>query len=239
MRRMGGGMMTIRRSEDRGHFNQGALDTYHTFSFGDYYDPTYTRFGPLRALNEDRLQGGAGFPNHPHREMEIITYVLEGEIEQRDILGSSTILRAGDVQRMSAGQGINHSEINRSSSEPAHYLQFWLLPNVRGRRPSCEQKSFSPELKRGRLCPIVSPDGEDGSLKVSQDAILKATLLEPGEALDIPTTPERQLWVQVAGGTVKLGGQTMRPGDGAAVRGEISIPLAAESISEVLVLDLP
>lgn len=232
-------MMTIRRSEDRGHFNHGSLDTYHTFSFGEYYDPHFIRFGPLRALNEDRILPGAGYPNHPHREMEIVTYVLEGEIEQKDILGSTSILRAGEVQRMSAGQGISHFETNRSPTDVAHFLQFWLLPNVRGRRPSHEQKLFPAEMKRGRLCVVVSPDGVDGSLTIDRDAFLKASLLEPGESLAIPSEADRQLWVQIARGSVKLAGHTLRQGDGAGIRGETTLPLLADTFAEILVLDLP
>ncbi|HVS75238.1 MAG TPA: pirin family protein [Candidatus Acidoferrales bacterium] len=231
-------MMHIRRSRERGHFDHGWLDTYHTFSFGDYHDPKYVEFRALRVLNEDVVSPDKGFPAHPHRDMEIVTYVLEGALRHRDSMGNGSVIRPGDVQRMSAGTGVTHSEHNASKSEPVHLLQIWIYPERNGLAPGYEQKAFSDAEKRGRLRLVASPDGREGSVTIHQDAELYATLLAAGETVRQEGKPGRHAWVQVARGSVKLNGQELSAGDGAALSGEKTILLTGVRDAEVLLFDL-
>ena len=231
-------MIQIRKSEERGHFDHGWLKTFHTFSFADYYDPEHMGFRALRVINEDWVQPGRGFPTHAHRDMEIVTYVLDGALEHRDSLGTGSTIRPGEVQRMSAGTGVRHSEYNHSKSELVHLLQIWILPERNGAAPEYEQKAFPDEEKRGRLKLVASRDGRDGSVTIHQDASLSATLLEPGEKVEASFAPGRRGWVQVARGAIRLAGKPLGQGDGAAIDGERSIEIAATEPAEVLVFDL-
>ena len=231
-------MMHIRRSLDRGHFDHGWLDTYHTFSFGDYHDPKHVEFRSLRVLNEDVVAPDKGFPAHPHRDMEIVTYVLEGALRHRDSMGNGSVIRPGDVQRMSAGTGVTHSEHNASKSEPVHLLQIWIYPERNGLAPGYEQKAFADAEKRGRLRLVASPDGREGSVTIHQDAELYAALLAAGETVRQEGKPGRHAWIQVARGSVKLNGQELSAGDGAALSGEKNILLTGVRDAEVLVFDL-
>lgn len=236
-------MMKVRRSDERGHLNFGWLDTHHTFSFGGYYDPEHVHFRALRVINEDRIAEGAGFPTHPHADMEILTYVVEGAIAHKDSTGSDGVTRAGDVQRMSAGTGIRHSEFNPSQEEKTHLLQIWLLPDGNGHVPGYEQKHFSAEAKRGRLLPIAAPDGDpesaDGPVLIHQNARVYASILDAGEEIRHESAPERHQWIQLVRGEVEVGGERLKAGDGLAVSGEESLTIrAAEAGSELLLFDL-
>ena len=231
-------MIRVRRSEDRGHAQHGWLDSHHTFSFADYYDPAQMGFRDLRVINEDRVAPGEGFPTHSHRDMEILSYVLEGGLEHKDSLGTGSVIRPGDVQRMTAGTGVAHSEFNASRSEPVHFLQIWILPGQRGLQPGYEQKHFSEEGRKGQLRLIASPGGEDGSVTIHQDVRLYSALLGKGESVRHALAPGRHAWVQVAHGNARLGDQTLHAGDGAAVSTEKEITLTADSPSEVLLFDL-
>lgn len=231
-------MIRVRRGEERGHGHHGWLDTYHSFSFADYYDPDYMGFGPLRVINEDRVAPGAGFPTHPHRDMEIVTYILDGALEHKDSLGTGSIIRPGEAQRMSAGTGVRHSEYNPSDAEPVHLLQIWIEPDRRGLTPSYEQKSFAPESLANRLRLIASPDGAEGSVTLHQDARLYAARLAGGSVTH-PLAAGRRAYVHVARGEVVLNDQPLRAGDGAAVEAEVAIRLSASGAGEVLVFDLP
>ncbi|HYO63536.1 MAG TPA: pirin family protein [Pyrinomonadaceae bacterium] len=231
-------MISIRRAGERGHFDFGWLDTFHTFSFADYYDPRFMGFRSLRVINEDWVHPGRGFGTHPHRDMEIITYVLEGALAHRDSMGNGSTIRPGEVQRMSAGTGVLHSERNESADAPVHLLQIWLLPEREGVEPSYEQKMFPAEEKRGRLRLIASRDGREGSVKINQDAQLYAALLEAGERVEHQLTPERHAWLQVARGAVELNGHALRQGDGAAVSREQALAIVGTEASEVLLFDL-
>jgi redox-sensitive bicupin YhaK (pirin superfamily) len=231
-------MITIRRSEDRGRTQLDWLDSRHTFSFGDYYDPDHMGFGALRVINDDRVKPAAGFGTHPHRDMEIVTYVLEGELEHKDSLGNGSRIPAGEVQRMTAGTGILHSEFNPSPAEAVHLLQIWLLPERRGLTPSYEQRHFSAEEKSGRLRLVASRNGRDKSVRVQQDVDLYASVLQPGTRVNHRLQPGRRAWVQVAGGGIRLGNQTLQAGDGAAVVDEKSLEITADKPSEILVFDL-
>jgi redox-sensitive bicupin YhaK (pirin superfamily) len=231
-------MITLRRADERGHAEHGWLDTRHTFSFADYYDPRHMGWGPLRVINEDRVAPGTGFPPHAHRDMEIVTYVLSGALEHKDSLGTGSVIRPGDVQRMSAGTGVRHSEYNHSPSEPVHLLQIWIEPARRGSAPGYEQKTIAPADKRGRLRVIASPDGRDGSVTLEQDATVHATVLEPGERVTHGLGAGRRAWVQVARGTVTLNGQRLAQGDGAAVLDERELVVAGVEPAEVLLFDL-
>jgi redox-sensitive bicupin YhaK (pirin superfamily) len=233
-------MIALRRAEARGHFDFGWLDTFHTFSFGEYYDPSQMGFRALRVLNEDRVQPGRGFPTHGHRDMEIISYVLEGGLAHKDSLGTGSVIRPGDVQRMSAGSGIRHSEFNHSKTDPVHFLQIWLLPARDGIKPGYEQKTFGPADKRGKLRLLASPDGRDGSVTVHQDAQLYATLLDDGERVTHKLPPARRAWAQVARGAVEVNGHALAAGDGAAITEEANVAITAlANGSEVLLFDLP
>ncbi len=231
-------MITVRKAEERGHFNRGWLDTYHTFSFDRYYDPNHMGFRSLRVINEDRVQPGRGFPTHSHRDMEIITYILEGGLEHRDSMGNGSVIRPGDVQRMTAGMGVSHSEANPSPSEPVHLIQIWILPNQLGLEPGYEQKFFSEDQRRDQLCLVASDDGQYGSVTVHQDVALYASRLDNGSAVTHLLAPDRHAWVQVAHGRVTVNGQTLNQGDGAAISEEANLQIAGLEGAEVLLFDL-
>ena len=231
-------MIVRRPSEQRGRANHGWLDSRHTFSFADYHDPAHMGFRSLRVINEDRVQPSQGFGTHAHRDMEIISYVLEGELSHKDNMGTGSVIRPGDVQRMSAGKGVLHSETNPSHNKPAHFFQIWLRPVERGITPSYEQKRFDDAEKQGRLRLVASPDGRDGSITVHSDAELYAGLFKPGDAAHLDMRPGRHAWVQVARGDVTVNGESLAAGDGAAVSDESALDLTARSDAEVLVFDL-
>ncbi len=229
---------TLRLAKDRGHFDFGWLSTYHTFSFGDYFDPRHMGFRTLRVINEDVVQPGEGFPTHPHRDMEIVTYVLEGALEHKDSMGNGSVIRPGDVQRMSAGTGVTHSEFNHSKVDPVHLLQIWILPERRGITPGYEQKTFLPEEQEGALRLIASPDGAAGSVTIHQDARIFATRLAAGARTAHEVVEGRHAWVHVATGRVNLDGQILGPGDAAGISGPAHLDLTGVEPSEVLVFDL-
>jgi redox-sensitive bicupin YhaK (pirin superfamily) len=231
-------MITIRKSEDRGHFDLGWLDTYHTFSFDQYYDPAYLRFRSLRVINEDRVQPAKGFPTHSHRDMEIITYILAGALEHRDSMGNGSVIRPGDVQRMSAGTGVAHSEFNPSQAEPVHLLQIWILPESQNLPPSYEEKHFSDDERSGRLRLIASNDGREGSVRIHQDAQLYATLLDGGSSVVHTLGEKRSAWLQVARGTVRLNEVELKQGDGVVIRNESELTITAHDRAELLLFDL-
>lgn len=231
-------MIKIRKAEERGHFNHGWLDTYHTFSFDNYYDPEHMGFGHLRVINEDRVKPGAGFATHGHRDMEIITYVLEGALEHKDSMGNGSVIHPGDVQRMSAGTGVTHSESNPSRDEPLHLMQIWILPERKGLTPGYEQKYFAPEEKRGRLRLVASRDGQEGSVTIHQDARVFAGALAPGEEILHTLSASRRAWIQVVRGRLRLNGNLLEQGDGAAVADEKSLRITGEDEGEALLFDL-
>ncbi|MEP6707887.1 MAG: pirin family protein [Pyrinomonadaceae bacterium] len=231
-------MITIRKSAERGHFDFGWLDTYHTFSFDRYYDPAHMAFRSLRVINEDRVQAGHGFPTHSHRDMEIITYILEGELEHKDSMGNGSVIRPGDVQRMTAGTGVAHSEKNPANDEAVQLLQIWILPSQQGLPPGYEQISYSRGDLQGELRLIASDDGRDGSVTIHQDARVYATILELNASATHKMEAERHAWVQVARGAVKLNDNYLRQGDGAAVSDESSLTLVGTEPAEVLLFDL-
>src|SRR3954467_8071636 len=230
----GKNMITVRKSSERGHADHGWLDTHFTFSFADYYDPKHVQFRSLRVMNDDRVAGGGGFPMHPHREMEIGTYVLEGTLEHRDSMGNGSVIKPGDIQYMSAGTGVTHSEFNASKTEPVHLYQIWMFPEKQGLPPAYDQKNFSEAEKRGKLRLIASPDGRDGSVKIRQANELYATVLGAGDSVKHKLEPERHAYVQVARGSVKLNGQELVEGDGAALSAEKSVELTGVKDAEVL-----
>ena len=231
--------ITVRRAQARGHGDHGWLDTWHSFSFADYYDPAFMGFRVLRVINEDTVAPGRGFPTHGHRDMEIISYVLEGALEPRDSLGTGSVIRPGDVQRMSAGTGVRHSEFNGSKTEPVHFLQIWIEPAAAGIAPGYEQKAFSDDDKRGRLRLVAAPDGADGAVTIHQDARVYATRLGTGEEVEHKLPPGRHAWVQVMRGALTVGGQRLARGDGAAISGEPAVRLTGEQEAEALLFDLP
>jgi len=231
-------MINIRRSGERGHADHGWLDTRFSFSFADYYDPKHVQFRTLRVMNDDRIAGGGGFPTHPHRDMEIVTYVLSGALAHKDSMGNGSTIRPGDVQYMSAGTGVAHSEFNASETEPVHLYQIWMFPDRQGHTPAYDQKNFSQQEKRGKLRLLVSPDGREGSVKIRQDNELYATVLGPGELVEHRLKAERHAYVQVARGSVTLNGKKLEVGDGAAVSGEKALELTGVEDAEVLVFDL-
>jgi redox-sensitive bicupin YhaK (pirin superfamily) len=232
-------MIAIRKSAERGHFDHGWLDTHFSFSFADYFDPEHVQFRTLRVLNDDRVAPGAGFPEHPHRDMEIVTYVLEGALEHRDSLGNGSAIRPGDVQYMSAGSGVTHSEFNPSKTEALRLLQIWMFPKEKGLNPVYDQKTFSAEEKRGKLRLVASPDGREGSVKIRQDNELYATVLRDGDVVKHELKPERHAYVQVARGSVTLNGRKLEEGDGAAISAEKLVELRGVNEAEVLLFDLP
>jgi redox-sensitive bicupin YhaK (pirin superfamily) len=231
-------MMTIRPSNERGGGDYGWLKTRHTFSFNDYSDPKWMGFRSLRVINEDWVAPNGGFPTHPHRDMEIITYVLSGKLEHKDSLGTGSVILPGDGQRMTAGRGIRHSEANPSSIESVHLLQIWILPEKQGLEPGYEQRSFPEVEKRGKLRLIASSDGAEGSVKIHQDAKLFATLLASGEEVTQPIDDQRHAWLQVAKGNVELNGRKLHQGDGAAISEEKQLTIKATEAAEVLLFDL-
>jgi redox-sensitive bicupin YhaK (pirin superfamily) len=231
--------LTLRLAEDRGGANLGWLDSKHTFSFGHYFDPRHLGFGPLRVINEDRVAPGGGFPTHPHRDMEIISYVLDGALEHRDSIGTGSVIRPGDIQRMSAGTGVRHSEYNASKEKAVHFLQIWIIPERDGLEPSYDQKTFAQEEKRGRLRLVGSRDGHQGSITIHQDVDLYATLLGPGEAVSHDLAAGRGAWVQVVRGSLSLDGETLSAGDGASIVKPGQLRLAGgDQGGEALLFDL-
>jgi redox-sensitive bicupin YhaK (pirin superfamily) len=231
-------MLRIRRAAERGHANHGWLDTRYTFSFANYHDPAHMGFRSLRVMNDDRVQAGTGFGMHPHRDMEIVTCVLEGALEHRDSMGHGSVLRAGELQRITAGTGMFHSEFNPSDREPVHLYQIWILPDRKGLTPSYEQRSFDPLEKCGRLRLTASPDGSDGSLRIHQDARIYLADLEKGEQVRHAIAPGRHAWLQVLRGGVEVGEQRLFAGDGLAVSEEDSLLVSGLEKAEVMVIDL-
>ncbi|GAB3053625.1 pirin family protein [Stenotrophomonas tumulicola] len=232
-------MIRIRKSATRGKANHGWLDSMHTFSFANYHDPRYMSFGPLRVINEDKVIGGQGFGTHSHSNMEIVSYVLDGALEHKDSMGTGSVLRYGDVQRMSAGSGVSHSEFNHSADERVHFLQIWLFPDQQGIAPSYQEANFSPASKRGQLRLIVSPDGADGSLSIHQDARIFATILDGDNRLQHTLAPGRGAYVQVARGQLQVNGVTLDAGDALQLADEAQLTLENGHDAEVLVFDLP
>ena len=229
----------MRRSAERGYFDHGWLKSAHTFSFADYYDPQWVEYGALRVINDDRVAPGQGFGKHGHRDMEIITYILAGELEHQDSMGNGSVIRVGDVQRMSAGTGVTHSEFNPSSEQEVHLLQIWIQPRALRLAPGYEQQHFSAADKRGRLHLIASPDGADGSVLIHQEARVYAGLFDAAEQAQFELAAGRRLWLQVARGALSLGGTRLAAGDGAYTAGPAQLTLAAGSEAEVLLFDLP
>ncbi|MBI3041644.1 MAG: pirin family protein [Betaproteobacteria bacterium] len=232
-------MLTVRKAEARGHANHGWLDTWHTFSFADYHDPREMGFGALRVINDDKVQPGQGFGMHGHRDMEIITYVLEGALEHKDSMGNGSIIRPGNVQRMSAGTGVRHSEFNPSREERVHLLQIWIEPKITGVRPGYEEKQFGTAEKKAQLRLIASPDGREGSVTIHQDAYVYASVLDGGDAVAHRLAPGRRAYLHIARGTVNVNGTPLKSGDGARIASEASIELNDAREAEVLLFDLP
>jgi redox-sensitive bicupin YhaK (pirin superfamily) len=231
-------MFAIRPAEQRGHADHGWLDTYHTFSFANYHDPKHMGFRGLRVINDDRVEPGQGFGTHPHRDMEIVTYVLEGALQHRDSMGTGSVIRPGDVQRMSAGTGVTHSEFNASRSEPLHLLQIWLEPSQRGLEPSYEQKTFPIEEKRGRLRVAASPDARGGSVTIHSDAVMYAGLFDQGQSAELRLPKGRHAWVHIVSGKARINGHELKTGDGAAISDEPLVRIEGIDSSELLVFDL-
>lgn len=231
--------MTLRRGADRGYADHVWLKSYHSFSFADYYDPEHMGFGPLRVINEDRVAPGSGFGTHGHRDMEIISYVLEGELAHRDSMGNGSVIRPGDVQRMSAGSGVRHSEYNHAAEKITHFLQIWIEPNVTGIAPGYEEKRFEDAEKRGRLCLIASPDGAEGSVRIHQDARLFVSRLSPGEAVRATLSAGRLGYLHLVRGAVEVNGQPLATGDAVMISDETRVAIRAEADSELLFFDLP
>ncbi len=232
-------MNNIRRSNERGFADHGWLKSFHTFSFADYFDPQHVEFGPLRVINEDRVQAGAGFGTHSHRDMEIISYVLSGELAHKDSMGNGSTIKPGDVQRMSAGSGVRHSEFNPSADEPVHFLQIWIQPAERNIEPSYEEKRFAPEEKRGRLRLIVSPDQAEGSLLIHQDARVYAGLFDKEEKAQLAVAGGRRLYLHVARGAISANGNALEAGDALRISDASTLSLSDGRDAEVLVFDLP
>lgn len=231
-------MITIRPRDERGTAKLGWLNSQHTFSFGHYYDPAHMGFRALRVINEDRVIPGAGFPTHGHSDMEIISYVLDGALEHKDSTGTNSVIRPGEVQRMTAGTGVRHSEYNASKAEPVHFLQIWILPEKEGLKPGYEQRDFPAAEKRGKLRLVASHDGRDGSVTVHQDVDLYVSLLAAGDRIGFDLRQGRHAWIQIARGQVRLNGELLKGGDGAALSQETKIEIAGETDAEVLLFDL-
>jgi redox-sensitive bicupin YhaK (pirin superfamily) len=231
-------MIYVRRAEERGRFDHGWLDTRHSFSFGSYRDPKFMGFRSLRVINEDFVAPGQGFGTHPHRDMEIFTYVLSGALEHRDSLGSGAVLRPGEFQYMSAGSGIEHSEFNPSSDEQVHLYQIWVLPNERSATPRYDQLNLDPSEKLNRLRIVASSDGRDGSLAIRQDATIGLSLLEAGQTLVVPIAADRHAWLQTLSGEFVVNGETVRPGDGAAISEENELRIESREAGEFLLFDM-
>jgi len=231
-------MITRRPAKERGHFDHGWLDTYHSFSFSEYHDPAHMGFRSLRVINEDRVDPKAGFPPHSHRDMEIITYVLAGALGHKDSMGNGSVIRPGDVQRMSAGTGVTHSEYNGSEKEPVHLLQIWILPEQRGIAPGYEEKKFPAGEKRGRLRLIASRDAAEGSVTIHQDARVYASLLDGGQTVRHPLAPGRGAWLHLVSGAAAVNGTALVTGDGAAIENERALEIRADEPTELLLFDL-
>lgn len=231
-------MITLRKASERGRADFGWLDSHHSFSFGQYYDPAHMGFGALRVINDDRVAAGAGFDTHGHKDMEIVSYVLEGALAHRDSLGSGSVIRPGDVQLMSAGTGIRHSEFNASETEPVHFLQIWIVPRAQGLKPNYAEKHFPEAERRNTLRLIASADGRDGSLEIAQDAAIQVGVIDEGKSLTRALEPGRRYWLQVAKGTLDVNGTTVMEGDGLAIVKEESLTIAAKAPSEILLFDL-
>lgn len=231
-------MITIRRSEDRGHANHGWLDSFHTFSFADYYDPSHMGFRALRVINEDRVQPSRGFGTHSHRDMEIVTYIIAGALEHRDSMDNGSVIRPGDLQLMRAGTGVTHSEFNHSDSEPVHLLQIWILPDRADLAPAYEEKHFPVDQRRDVLRLVVSPDGRDGSLHIHQDAEIRAGILGAGTVVEHALKPGRHAWVQMVDGSADVNGVKLEAGDGAAASNETMLRIASTHGCELLLFDL-
>jgi redox-sensitive bicupin YhaK (pirin superfamily) len=231
-------MITLRPAKERGHFDHGWLDTYHSFSFSEYHDPAHMGFRSLRVINEDRVDPKAGFPPHSHRDMEIITYVLAGALGHKDSMGNGSVIRPGDVQRMSAGTGVTHSEFNGSEKKPVHLLQIWILPEKRGIAPGYEEKKFPADEKRGRLRLIASRDAAEGSVTIQQDARVYASLLDAGQTVRHPLAPGRGAWLHLVSGAATVNGTTLVTGDGAAIENEGALEIRAGEPTELLLFDL-
>ena len=231
-------MIVKRVSEERGRADFGWLDSRHTFSFGEYYDPRFMGFRALRVINEDRVKPGYGFPTQPHRDMEILSYVLDGALGHQDSMGTGSVIVPGDVQRMSAGTGVLHSEMNPSKTAPVHFFQIWLLPERRNIEPSYEQKRFEPEVKRGRLCLVASRDAREGSITIHQDVDLYAGLFTKGESAQFSLRPQRHAWVQLASGAITINGTPLAKGDGAAISEESVLDIQVSEDAELLMFDL-
>jgi quercetin 2,3-dioxygenase len=231
-------MIAIRPAAERGHADHGWLDTRHTFSFASYHDPRHMGFRSLRVINEDRVKPGEGFGTHAHGDMEILTWVLEGALGHKDSMGNGSVIRPGDLQRMSAGTGVTHSEFNPSPEAGVHFLQIWLLPRERGLPPGYEQKRFPQEERRGRLRLVAAGDGRDGAVTIHQDADLWTAVLQPGESVRHALAPRRYAWLHVARGAVSLNGSTLGAGDGAAVSAEVALEITGAADAEVLLFDL-
>jgi redox-sensitive bicupin YhaK (pirin superfamily) len=229
-------MIKVRLKDERGHANHGWLDSHHTFSFADYYDPEHMGFHNLRVINDDRVAPGRGFGTHPHRDMEIVSYVLEGALEHKDSMGTGSVIKPGDVQLMSAGTGVLHSEFNGSKTEPVHFLQIWIQPSKRGIDPGYQQKSFSRDDKKGKLRVVASPDGREGSVTIHAEAVVYAGIFDAGDSAELSA---RSAWIHVARGKVRVNGKELEDGDGAAIEGEAAVKIEGTSGGEVLVFDLP
>jgi quercetin 2,3-dioxygenase len=231
-------MLTVRKATDRGHADHGWLDSHHTFSFANYYDPEHMGFRSLRVINDDRVTGGQGFGAHPHRDMEIISYVLDGGLAHKDSMGTGAVIKPGEVQRMSAGTGVVHSEFNASKTDEVHFLQIWLLPAKNGIAPGYEQKAFSAAEKAGTLRLVASPDGRDGSVSIHTDANVYAGTFDQGQTAELAIAPERGAWVQVARGDVRVNGVELAEGDGLALEAERTVKVEGKTGGEILVFDL-
>ena len=236
---MSNALITLRKASDRGHANHGWLDSYHSFSFADYYDPAHMAYSVLRVINEDVIAPAKGFGMHPHKNMEIITYMLQGALQHQDSLGNGSVIKAGDVQRMTAGTGVVHSEFNASTTQNAHLLQIWIMPNRQHLTPSYEEKSFAAHQKQDRWCLIATQDGADGSLQVHQDMVLNAAVLTPNVPLDYVLTAQRSAYVQVATGAVMVNTQILVAGDALMCDAATTLQFTASTAAEVLLFDLP
>ena len=232
-------MLTVRKAGDRGHAEHGWLDSHHTFSFADYHDPRFMGFGPLRVINDDTVAGGGGFPPHSHRDMEIISYVVEGALSHKDNMGNGSVMKPGDVQRMSAGQGVTHSEFNASKVSPVHFLQIWILPERRGLPSGYEQRFFGDDEKRGKLRLVASPDGADGSVKLQQDARMYATLIGDGQSVSHAFASGRLGWLHVVKGSAEVNGTSVQAGDGVAIDDVAELTIRSRDAAEILLFDLP
>ena len=232
-------MLTLRKSEDRGLANHGWLKSRHTFSFADYRDPRHMNFGPLRVINEDQIDGGTGFGQHPHRDMEIISYVMEGALEHQDSMGNKTVILPGEIQRLSAGTGIVHSEVNQSKDRKTHFLQIWVVPETQGTKPSYGQKSFTDAIAKDNLVLVLSKSGREGSITINQDADIYLAKLKTGEVLSFAPRVGRGIWLQIIKGELKILGSDLKTGDGAAITEESQLEITANSEVEFLLFDLP